>query len=322
MMLLASALPAPAIELSHYLPGLPNLNDYFTPPPEAGELIYAQYNFYYHTDTIRDASGREIKSVTVEGPLGVPRTIDLDIDVDQIFLVPTFLWAPKWEVLGGRYGAYVAVPVGNPSIAAHLQTNLGGRSLDTSVWDIGDIYVQPLWFHWTLARDGRRPQIDTSIAYGFWAPTGRYHAGAADNVGFGFWEQQAQAAVRFMVDEDSSTAFTTAHTFNVGHDKEGKDVTPGAQYTLNWGFNRDFFEHWLGIGVIGYNTFQMTDDSGSDASKTKDQLHAAGLQIGVPKLGLSFKYYREFGAQDRFEGDLYTLTFAIPLEPIGHWLGL
>ena len=106
-----------AFELSHYSPGLPNMHDYFLPPPEAGEFIYAQYDLYYHSDTIRDRHGNEIKSITITGPLGNPHTIKLDVSVDQIVLAPAFMWAPKWSVLGGRYGAYIVIPVANPSLA-------------------------------------------------------------------------------------------------------------------------------------------------------------------------------------------------------------
>jgi hypothetical protein len=45
-------------------------------------------------------------------------------------------------------------------------------------------------------------------------------------------------------------------------------------------------------------------------------VHAVGLQLGSPKYGLSVKYLREFGAEDRFEGNVFTITFALPLDPL------
>lgn len=322
--MLTTAGPARAFELSHYAPGIPNIHDYFLPPPEAGEIIYAQYNVYYHSDTIRDLEGDEVDSVTLTGPTGIPRTIDLNVDIDQFWLVPTFVWAPNWNVLGGRYGAYIAIPVGNPSVEANVESERGrGRSAGTEVWDIGDIFVQPLWLMWTLPREGRRPMIDLVAAYGFDAPTGRYHAHAADNVGWGFWEHQIQLPLRVSFDEKHTSTFVLANTFEVGHNKKGVDVVPGAHYTLNWGFTQRFFDHWLEAGAVGYDTFQISNDSGDDADPTgQDQLHGAGVQLGVPKLGLSFKYYREFGAVDRVEGDFYTLTFVVPIDLLAQKVGL
>jgi len=313
--------PARAFELSHYSPGMPNMHDYFLPPQEVGEFIYAQYNLYYHSDTIRDRDGNEIKSITITGPLGNARTINLDVSVDQIVLAPGFMWAPKWSVLGGRYGAYIVVPVSNPSLEANLQTATGrGVGASTSVWDIGDIFVQPLWLMWSFPRAGRRPPIDLALGYGFDAPTGRFHVNAFDNVGLGFWEHQIQTAARFTLDESTATSFVVANTVEIGQEKDDVDVTPGAHESLNWAFGRHFFDHWFEAAVLGYDTFQISNDSGSavpaSSRGARDEVHAVGLQIGIPNLGLSFKYYREFGAVDRFEGDVYTLNLALPLDPI------
>ncbi len=313
----ALASPAGALELSHYSPGMPNMHDYFLPPPEAGELIYDQYNLYYHSDTIRDRDGNEIKSIT--GPLG--NTINLDVSIDQVVLAPAFMWAPKWNVLGGRYGAYIVIPVSNPSLEANLQTATGrGVGASTSVWDIGDIFVQPLWLMWSFPRAGKRPPIDLVAAYGLDAPTGRFHVNAFDNVGLGFWEHQIQTAARFTLDESNATSFVVANTIEIGQEKDDVDITPGAHESLNWAFGRHFFDHWFEAAVLGYDTFQISNDTGSAVSASsrgaRDQVHAVGLQIGIPKLGMAFKYYRELGAADRFEGDVYTLNLALPLDPI------
>ena len=117
--------PALAIELSHYAGGLPNVDDFFLPPPEVGQFIYAQYGMWYTTDTLNDHHGNKIHSVTGTGPLGIPITAQVDVNLDMYFLAPSFMWAPTWNVLGGRYGAYIVVPVGNPSLEADLNTKLG-----------------------------------------------------------------------------------------------------------------------------------------------------------------------------------------------------
>lgn len=327
LVLACGALPARAQQLSHYLPGLANLNDLFLPPAEAGQFIYLQYNVYYHPNEIRDGDGKAIDSLTFDGPLGNPRTVDLDVDVDLVYLIPSFVWAPRWKVLGARYGAYVALPVGNPSISASVETAVGlGRELDDSVWDIGDLFVQPLWLMWTVDPAGRRPRLDITAGYGFDAPTGRYEGGATDNVGLGFWEHQFQTAARLTLDEANGTTAFVANTVEVGHNKEDADLTPGAHDTVNWGFGRHFADGWFETGLLGYHSFQITDDSGSDVrpgtKDVHDQVHGFGLQLGVPKLGLALKYYREFCAESRFEGDLVTFTFALPLELLAQKLGL
>jgi hypothetical protein len=317
---LVATAPAHALELSHYAGGLPNGDDFFLPPPEAGQLLYVQYFMYYTTSTFRDHNGDKIDSVTVTGPGGQPRTVKLNVDIDNFYIAPTLMWAPTWSVLGGRYGAYLVMPIGNPSLAADLETERGrGRSLDQSSWGGGDLFVQPLWLMWSF------PHLDVTAGYGFDAPTGKFSPGAADNVGLGFWEHQFQSAIRYHFDEAKTLSAVLAGTFELGHEKDDVDITPGSHFTLNWGVRKNFLDNWLQFAVLGYDTWQTMDDTGSAAppsdQRFKDEVHAAGFQIGIPKYGLAVKYLHEFEARDRFDGQVVTLFFALPLDVIAEKLG-
>ncbi len=317
---------ARAFELSHYMAGMPNADDFFLPPAEAGQFIYAQYNMYYGTNTIRNANGDKVRKVskTIAGPLGEPRTVEVDLDfsLDAFYLVPVMMWAPNFTILGARFGAFAALPVGNPSIAADLNTARGrlDRSVDDSTWDVGDLYVQPLWLMRSF------PHVDVAFSYGFDAPTGKYEGGATDNVGLGFWEHQIQNSVRVHIDEEKTFSLVLASTFEIGQNKEDADVIPGAHWTLNWGVRKNFLDNWAQVAVLGLDSFQISDDAGSDTASGGqshlDQVHAAGLQLGIPKLGLAVKYLHEYGARDRFEGQVATIFFALPLEVIAEKLGM
>lgn len=316
---LGAATPLRAIELSHYFAGLPNIDDFFLPAPEVGQVIYGQYNLYYETDTFRNSKGKKVKSITIKGPLGNPRTIKVDPNVDNFIIAPLLMWAPDWEILGARYGAFAILPVGNPSIAADLETEIGlGRKIDESSWGVGDLFLQPLWLQWSDKR------LDVTAAYGINAPTGKYDAGDADNVGLGFWEHQIQSALRVHLDEAKTFSVVVAGTAEFGHNKEDVDVVPGSHATLNWGVRKNFLNDWLQVAAVGYDTWQITNDHGSDAGpqekRVKDQVHAAGVQVGIPKFGLAFKYLHEFEAEDRFEGQMFTLFFALPLDPVIAWV--
>jgi hypothetical protein len=308
-----------AIELNHYAAGIPNLDDFFLPPPEAGQFIYGQYNMYYFSDTFRNSDGKKVDSITLTGPGGRPITIKLDIDIDNYNIAPLLMWAPKFTLLGARYGAYAIVPVGNPSLAADLSTEIGlGRSVNEGTWDTGDFFFQPLWLMWSL------PHADITAGYGLYAPTGRYSNGALDNVGLGFWEHQLQTALRYHVDQARTLSGVLAVTIEIPQEKEDVDITPGSSFALNWGLRKNFMDDWLQLGVVGYDTWQITDDTGSAAPpeplRHHDEVHAAGIQIGVPKLGVAFKYMHEYEARDRFEGQLLTLFFAVPLDPAINWI--
>lgn len=311
--------PARAYEIGHYFAGLQNVDDFFLPAPELGELIYAQYNLYYGSDTFRNHKGDKIDKITLNGPLGNPKTIRVNVDVDLWTVAPLLMWAPKQKIAGARYGAYAVVPFGGPSLEANLDARIGqGRKVEESNVGLADLFVQPLWLEWRLGR------ADVSVGYGFYAPTGDYKAGAPDNVGLGFWEHQIQGAVRVPFDAARTLTGVVVWTAEINHNKQDVDITPGPQMTVNWGLRKNVWNDWCQFAVLGYDSWQLADDAGSDAAaalrRYHDQVHAAGVQLGVPKLGLAAKYVHEYGARDRFEGQMFTLTFGLPLDALVDWV--
>jgi Putative MetA-pathway of phenol degradation len=68
------------------------------------------------------------------------------------------------------------VPFGGPSLRVALSTPTGsGIDTDTSTFGLQDLYVQPVWLRW------KWENIDLAGSVGFYAPSGRFEAGAADN---------------------------------------------------------------------------------------------------------------------------------------------
>jgi len=45
-------------------------------------------------------------------------------------------------------------------------------------------------------------------------------------------------------------------------------------------------------------------------------VQTAAIEMIEDTMKRAIKYYREFGAEDRFEGDVYTLNLALPFDPI------
>jgi hypothetical protein len=70
----------------------------------------------------------------------------------------------------------------------------------------------------------------------------------------------------------------------------------------------------LEVGPAGYDTWQITNDSGSAASNTRDQAHAAGGQLGltyVPwMLSANFHGFYEYSAENRFQGGSFGVSIA------------
>jgi hypothetical protein len=313
-------------EIGHNPPGLMNIRDFVVPEPG---LYGALYNYFYTTDRLNDGDGDEVNSVTINPRGGPGVTLDVDVDVDVYVLVPMLLWVSEWKILGAKYGAFITPTFANASVGASLATATGrGVDADTSQFNVGDLFVQPLWLGWTLTH------WDFAFGYSFYAPIGKYDtstvtlpggatvtAEAFDNIGLGFWTHQLQGVVTWYPWANKATAVLAALTYEIHGDKENFDLTPGQNLTLNWGISQFLplskdQKLLLEAGLTGYSSWQITDDSGSDARNpsVRDEVHAVGGQLGLTYVpwfaSLNLHYFGEFAAQDRFQGQVFGFSLA------------
>jgi hypothetical protein len=313
-------------EIGHYAPGLPNIRDFVMPAPGFYSVLY---NYFYMSDRLNDGDGDEVTSVTINPRRGPGVTLGVDVDVDIYALTAAFLWVSPWKILGAKYGAYIAPAVANSSVGAALATATGrGIDAETSEFALGDLFVQPLWLGWTLRH------WDFALGYGFYAPVGKYDtdtvtlpggatvtAESADNIGLGFWTHQLQGVMTWYPWVHKGTAVLAALTYEIHGDKQDFDLTPGQNLTWNWGISQFLALHQnrrllLEVGVTGYSSWQITDDSGSDARNpdVRDEVHAVGGQLGLTYVpwvaSLNMHYLSEFAAQDRFQGEVFGVSVA------------
>lgn len=362
---------APAGEYSHYMPGMPNIRDFFV--PDRPGIYYQQYNFHYSSKDFRDSDGDTVNSfsasrndagkltasrdinyrggtIRVEAELTGTGSVSVDSDIDVKYelagIVPAFMIVTDWKILGATYAAYATVPFVYTSLEAELDGRVsasltadgfiritardgtvaekdfsglvsGSRSFSSEVdedqFNLGDIFVQPVWLGWS------GEHYSASLGYGFYAPTGDFEQGAMDNTGLGFWEHQIQAGGAWYPLGHRATAVTLVSTYEINHKKEDADITPGSVFSLNWGVSQYLplkkdNSLLMELGLTGYSQWQVTDDSGDDASDVDvhDQVHSAGCQAGLLyapwDAGLSARYMHEFYAEDHFRGDMFMIT--------------
>jgi len=311
-----------AAEIGHFVAGVPSIRDLAVPPPGLYGVVY---NYGYSTNRVNDANGNKISSVTIGG-----RAYGINVDISAYALAPAFIWVAKKKVLGGHYGAYFSPTLSNNNINAALSgASEIGRSASAGQFNVGDIFVQPLWLGWT----GKN--YDISYGYGFYIPSGKYKtttvtlpvvgnvkAEAADNVGLGFWTNQNQGALYLYPWADRRMAVQSALTWEIHRKKRNFNLTPGQNLTWNWGVSQFLplkkdKTVLMEVGPAGYSSFQVSNDSGADASipGVRDRVHAAGVQVGVTSLKrimvLNFHWFHEFSAVDRFQGTAIGLNFTM-----------
>jgi hypothetical protein len=317
-------------QTDHYIPGTFNIRDFALPDPG---FYGALYNYGYLTDDLRGANGTQLNSFTITGPGGhLSTTVNLKVNVDLYALAPVFIWVPKKKILGAKYGIMLVPNFANTSLSALLsRAEEAGQNATAGQFNVGDTYASPLWLDWT----GKH--YDAVAIYGFYVPTGKYNITTVDvpvvgpvrvaspnNTGLGFWENQIQGAYYLYPWEDKRMAIENTLTWEINRPTRGFDLTQGQHLTWNWGVSQYLplkKDHSLlaEIGPAGYDTFQVSDDTGTDARNpgVHDQVYAAGIQAGItiPKrmMVLNFHWFHEFSGVDHFEGNALGLSFVARL---------
>lgn len=316
-----------AAEIGHYEAGVYDIRDFFVPDqPGFYGLVY---NYYYMTDRLNDGSGNKINSVSVNTPLG-PARVGVDVSLNTYATIPMLMWVAPKDVLCAKFGAYISPSFENNSLDSKLTLlNRTGGTVQNAPFAPGDLFVQPVWLDWGW------PHWDCSIAYGFYAPVGKYSTetvplpggGAVtvdskDNIGLGYWTQQVQGGVAWYPMTNKATAVTAALTYDYNGVKRDFELKPGQMLTLNWGISQYLplskSQHLLlEVGPAGYDGWQITESTGNDAvlSGARSQVHAVGGQIGLTYVPwnafLTAHGFYEYMAENRFQGASIGINLGI-----------
>jgi len=310
---LLAALTAQAGDVGHFLGGIYDIRDYFV-PAESG-VYGGAYNYYYRTERFNNNNGDKVNT----GPLGLTT---FDFDVKMYALAVPVIWVTPYEILGAKYAAYIAPSFANSSLDANINTALNrGGSIKGSSFGVGDLFAQPLWLDWALGH------WDLMLAYGFYAPIGKYNTttvgGAtlesASNIGLGYWTQQIQSGVAWYPWTNKATAVTGVLTYEYNSIQRDTGVRYGELLTFNWGISQYLpltkdEKLLLEIGPAGYDAFQISDNTGQLGGTPSDhsQVQAVGGQIGltyVPwSLALNFHGFYEYYAINRVQGASFGIN--------------
>src|SRR5215469_2809021 len=144
-----------AQQKGQWVPGQYGLNAGVVPDPG---FTYLNMAMNYSAGQLNDSNGNRLPSLTGTYSFWVDENI--------------FMFVPNKKILGGYFAPYADMNLANGNLVAEIT----GTSLSTTGGGAGlaDTFVVPLNFGWHLSR------LDFNAAYGFFAPTGRYTAGASD----------------------------------------------------------------------------------------------------------------------------------------------
>jgi hypothetical protein len=223
----------------------------------------------------------------------------------------TVVWASGQQTaaLGNaRFSSAVTIPIANNSLSSSAQGAISGGG------GLGDAYLQPVILGWQRAR------ADIRGILGVLVPTGRYSAGAKDNVGNGYWTPVIAAGETFYLSEDRATTLSLFEMYEFHTTQSGTHIRPGETFDLDYSLMRALpvrGDSRLQVGLIGYGAWQTTAKTGPTVTTAEQAQRyrvnglGAGMSLALParQVSLSLKYFDEFSNRWTCQG--YSLQISV-----------
>jgi hypothetical protein len=307
LIIVGFASPLLGQQKGQWVPGQFGLNAGVIPEPG---VTYANLALNYSASQLNNSNGN--------GVPGINGTYSFWVDEN------IFYYVPKHKFLGGYFMPYVALNYASGELVA----NLTGTSLSSGGGGSGfaDMYVQPVNLGWHLKR------ADVNVGYAFTAPTGRFTAGASDNVGSGYWGNNITSGTTFYITKNKATSANLSTDWEIHGQKTGTNETPGEAFTDEWGLGQVLplkkdFSRLLQLGLVGYDQWQVSNNGGTvtvggvpvPASIIPYySVHGIGFQsdfiLPAKDLAAFFKYYDEYSAKARPQGRTIVFGFSWTLR--------
>ncbi len=294
---LGCAVTSMAQQKAQWVPGQQGLNAGVLPEPG---ITFANVTINYSASTLNNSKGNK---VPIAGNYNIWA------------LETAIFYVPNVKVLGGKLSFSALLPAANGSATVpQFGLNAGG-------YGYADTWLQPLTIGWKTAR------ADFNVGYGITVPTGRYVDGATNNVGSGYWGHNLLSNWTVYLTRNKTTTADLATVWEIHSKKDGSNVTPGQAFTIEWGLGQLIpldkqFTKILQVGLIGYDQWQVTGNSGTVAAKLVPpySVHAIGCQANflMPQknVNLFFKFEPEYRALAHTLGRTLvfgaTYTFRMP----------
>jgi hypothetical protein len=262
--------------------------------PESG-FTYSNQLLFYARDQAKDDQG---KTLSITGA----NTVVMDMN--------TLAWVSTKRILGARFSAAATLPFAKNDLTSDIQGPISGGS------GFADSYYMPFILGWNTKR------VDIRVIYGFLAPTGRFAAGANNNVGSGYWTHALSSGQTFYLTEDKRLNFSGFEMYEFHTTQEATGVHPGQTFDLDYSLMGSVLRAarlTLQVGATGYEARQTTAKVGPDvtsaASAERYAVNAFGLALTAAfpkrKASLGFRFYKEFANRSTFQGYSAQISGAI-----------
>ena len=262
--------------------------------PAAG-FSYGNQLIYYARDAVKGDDGATL-------PIGGLNAVLMDMN--------SFIWVSRRTIAGARYSATATIPIARNSLTSDVQGRISGGS------GLADSYFLPFILGW------ERDRMSLRAMYGILAPTGRFKAGADDNVGSGYWTHTLSSGQTFRLLSSQTLVVSLFEMYELHTTQRGTTIRPGDTFDLDYSIMRPVVrqaELRVEVGLAGYVQRQTTAKTEPNVSPESVSTRYAVNALGVAALGVfpkqrvsvALKYFDELANRATFEGYSVQVAGAI-----------
>jgi hypothetical protein len=214
--------------------------------------------------------------------------------------VGRFVWSTDKQVMGGNLLVHTIIPV------VDLTLGIGGQSQNKT--GVGDITLgSGVAFH-------HSQDLHSVVALDVVAPTGDYKSTDLANIGRHYWSVQPTYMMSYIQPTGFNGDFKLTFSFN--KENSATKYKSGTEAFLDYSVGYGLGNGWT-VGVGGYVTQQLTDDSGAGATigANKKSGYAIGPSIRYMTPShwfITAKLQQEQNMRNTAEGTQLWIKAAIP----------
>jgi hypothetical protein len=281
---LVVAMPLRAQNRGVYPLGMSATNSGVT--PQAG-FTYVNQLLFYSRDQVKDDAGNTL-------PVTGENYVLMDMN--------TLAWVSEKTFLGGaNFSAAATLPFANNNLTSDVKGQISGGG------GFADSYYLPFILGWN------RDRIAIRAIYGFLAPTGRFVAGASNNVGSGYWTHALSSGQTFYLKKNKRLILSAFQMYEFHTTQESTGIHPGDTFDLDYSLLGSLpapKAFHLQMGLVGYAQRQTTPKTGPTISAVTSSERYAVNSLGFAvnsafpkqKASLGFKYFKEFSNRSTYQG--------------------
>jgi hypothetical protein len=224
---------------------------------------------------------------------------------------PTY--TPDAKVVGGQPSIGLGFGYGRNGARADAEFSSGfSFNPSDSVWGWADLYpVASL--AWDRGADNLMVYLTGDI------PVGSDKSGRPVNIGIGHGAIDAGGGYTYF-NEQTGREYSAVLGFTYNFQNTSTNYRSGIDSHLDWAVSQFLSANWE-VGLAGYVYYQLTGDSGSDATlgPFKSKVAAIGPEVGYQftvgrqEWSANLRGYREFWTENRLQGYALFATLSIPL---------